>query len=54
MSTRINIRIANERLLQDSERRAAANRQALEDRTQLAKEQQAAEQAAEQVTEQVD
>jgi len=48
MSTRINIRIANERLLQDSERRAAANRQALEDRTQLAKEQQAAEQAAEQ------
>ena len=50
MSTRIDLSFTDERLLRDSKRRTAANQQALDDRTQTAKEQQAAEQAAEQAT----
>jgi hypothetical protein len=50
MSIQINVNISDERLLQDSKRRAAANQQALDDRTQTAKNQQAAEQAAQQAT----
>jgi hypothetical protein len=50
MSTRIDLSFTDERLLRDSKRRTAANQQALDDRTQTAKDQQAAEQAAEQAT----
>lgn len=50
MSTRIDISFTDERLLRDNKRRTAANQQALDDRTQSAKEQQAAEQAATKAT----